>query len=100
MIVYHGSNVVVEKPDVNHSFRPLDFGKGFYVTTVRDQAIRWAKRKAVVDGSTPILNIYEMSEIPANLQKRSFPDDLEEWINSGIWDLKRALEDQRRGVAW
>jgi len=49
MIVYHGSNVVVEKPDVNHSFRPLDFGKGFYVTTVREQAIRWANRKAVVD---------------------------------------------------
>ncbi len=49
MIVYHGSNVVVEKPDVNHSFRSLDFGKGFYVTTVREQAIRWANRKAVVD---------------------------------------------------
>ena len=81
MIVYHGSNVVVEMPDVNHSFRPLDFGKGFYVTTVREQAIRWANRKAVVEGSTPILNIYEMSEIPANLQKKSFPDDLEEWIN-------------------
>ena len=130
MIVYHGSNVVVEKPDVNHSFRPLDFGKGFYVTTVRDQAIRWAKRKAVVDGSTPILNIYEMSEIHETLSKKSFPDDLVEWINfvcdcrdgkpeyakydvivgkvandkvfrvvdmyhSGIWDLKRALEEIR-----
>ena len=77
MIVYHGSKVVV-KPDVNQSYRPLDFGKGFYVTTVREQAIRWANRKAVVEGSTPILNVYEMSEIPANLQKRSFPDDLEE----------------------
>ena len=128
MIVYHGSNIVVEKPDVNHSFRPLDFGKGFYVTTVREQAVRWANRKAVVDGSTPILNVYEMSEIPATLLKKSFPDDLEEWINfvcdcrdgkleyvkydiivgkvandkvfrvvdmyhSGIWDLKRALEE-------
>ncbi len=30
MIVYHGSNVIVNAPDIAHSFRPLDFGKGFY----------------------------------------------------------------------
>lgn len=28
MIVYHGSNVVVNHPDTEHSFRSLDFGKG------------------------------------------------------------------------
>jgi hypothetical protein len=33
MIVYHGTVEVIKKPDVFHSFRPLDFGKGFYVTT-------------------------------------------------------------------
>lgn len=38
MIVYHGSDVVVQTPDVLHSYRNLDFGKGFYVTTVREQA--------------------------------------------------------------
>ena len=46
MIVYHGSIEPVEKPDVLHSHRPLDFGRGFYVTTVKEQAERWAKRKA------------------------------------------------------
>ncbi len=30
MIVYHGSNVIVKHPDIEHSFRPLDFGKGSY----------------------------------------------------------------------
>lgn len=38
MIVYHGSTEIVEKPDVRHSYRALDFGKGFYVTTVKEQA--------------------------------------------------------------
>ena len=38
MIVYHGSTEIVRKPDLNHSYRPLDFGKGFYVTTVKEQA--------------------------------------------------------------
>lgn len=82
MIVYHGSIIVVDKPDVAHSFRPLDFGQGFYVTTIREQAVRWAHRKSdVLEGARPILNIYEMKEIPALLSTKTFPDDLEEWIN-------------------
>ena len=66
MIVYHGSNAVVDKPDVEHSYRPLDFGKGFYVTTVREQAVRWAHRKIGIlkDGNLkPILNVYDMDEM-------------------------------------
>ena len=31
MIVYHGSSEVVRQPDILHSYRALDFGKGFYV---------------------------------------------------------------------
>lgn len=38
MIVYHGSTDVVKNPDVKHSYRPLDFGMGFYVTTGKEQA--------------------------------------------------------------
>ena len=53
MIVYHGSIQVVQKPDINHSYRPLDFGMGFYVTTVREQAIRWAERKSKIYDGTP-----------------------------------------------
>lgn len=55
--VYEISNIVVSHPDVLHTFRNLDFGKGFYVTTVREQAERWAKRKADFESGTPaILN--------------------------------------------
>ena len=50
MIVYHGSSVVVRQPDILHSYRALDFGKGFYVTSVKEQAERWAKRKAALLG--------------------------------------------------
>lgn len=51
MIVYHGSTEIVEKPDVEHSYRLLDFGRGFYVTTVKEQAERWARRKADIFGA-------------------------------------------------
>ena len=50
MIVYHGSSEVVRQPDILHSYRALDFGKGFYVTSVRGQAERWARRKASLVG--------------------------------------------------
>lgn len=82
MRVYHGSTLVVETPDVAHSYRPLDFGQGFYVTTVKDQAIRWAKRKADITGTdTAIVNVYQMGEGTAGLTVKEFGDDLEEWID-------------------
>jgi hypothetical protein len=46
MIIYHGSNVVVEQPQILQSERMLDFGTGFYTTSNREQAIRWARRVA------------------------------------------------------
>ena len=33
MILYHGSNVIVEKPILVEQNRFLDFGYGFYTTT-------------------------------------------------------------------
>lgn len=82
MIVYHGSNMIVDHPDVRHSFRDLDFGRGFYVTTVREQAERWAKRKALfAKGSEPVLNEYEMSSDVGGLLVRNFGNDLDAWID-------------------
>ena len=80
MIVYHGSSEVVRQPDILHSFRALDFGKGFYVTTVREQAERWARRKVVLDGGRAIVNQYQMDDDMTGLQVKRFPDDLAEWI--------------------
>ena len=59
MIVYHGSSEVVRRPDILHAYRALDFGKGFYVTTVSQQAERWARRKAALVGSRAIVNQYQ-----------------------------------------
>lgn len=82
MIVYHGSIITVDKPDVNHSYRPLDFSKGFYVTSVREQAERWAKRKAALFGSDKaIINVYEMKEKTDGLKVKSFAPDLMDWID-------------------
>lgn len=82
MIVYHGSNVVVTNPDTAHSYRALDFGAGFYVTTVREQAERWARRKAVILGKDKaVLNCYRMKDEMSGLRVKTFDDDLIEWID-------------------
>lgn len=57
--VFHGSVVEVEKPLVMLGRRNLDFGQGFYITNMRDQAVRWATRMAVRRFASPILNIYD-----------------------------------------
>ena len=44
--VYHGSNAVVENPLVGVGRKSLDFGEGFYVTSLMSQAEDWARNKA------------------------------------------------------
>jgi len=81
VIVYHGSSEIVKQPDVLHSYRALDFGKGYYVTSVREQAERWARRKADLTGGKAIVNQYRMSDNTSGLLVKTFPDDLIEWID-------------------
>ena len=80
MIVYHGSSEAVRHPDTRHSYRALDFGKGFYVTTIKEQAERWARRKADLFGGTPVVSQYSMSDDVSQFRVKRFPDDLMEWI--------------------
>ena len=44
--VYHGSTVVVREPLVGIGRENLDFGLGFYVTVLTEQANVWAGNKA------------------------------------------------------
>ena len=82
MIVYHGSSMVVQNPDVLHSYRPLDFGKGFYVTTNLKQAEFWSMRKSLIIGKdSHLINIYEMKEDWSNLKVKTFEPDLNEWLD-------------------
>ena len=44
MILYHGSNVVVDQPTLIQQNRFLDFGFGFYTTTNKAQAVSFAAK--------------------------------------------------------
>ncbi len=61
MTVYHSSNVEIEKPDILHSRLKLDFGKGFYTTSLLFQAEKWAERFCR-GGGEGVINIYQLDE--------------------------------------
>lgn len=44
MILYHGSYLEIPQPDLAHSRANVDFGPGFYVTPIYEQAEKWCGR--------------------------------------------------------
>ncbi len=83
MLVYHGSIVRVEKPMVKAGRANLDFGRGFYVTNIREQAIRWAKRLGVQMQETSLLNIYDfdMEHAEDDYRKLKFENYDRDWLD-------------------
>ena len=66
MILYHGSNIIVNKPQLVSQNRALDFGTGFYTTENKAQAVSFAGRvyRRRKDGAS-IVSIYEFDKIAA-----------------------------------
>jgi len=60
MLLYHGSDVVVETPKIFASARTLDFGSGFYTTTNSDQAIDFDIEQA--KSKLSVLEFYSADE--------------------------------------
>lgn len=76
MILYHGSPVIVESPEIRISKYHKDFYYGFYTTAFYEQAVRWAVRfsgKGYVDlyGHTP----------GESLRTLVFPEMTEAWLD-------------------
>ncbi len=46
LTVYHGATCEVKQPLCNAGRPNLDFGQGFYVTDLREQAVNWAQRQS------------------------------------------------------
>ncbi len=81
MKLYHSSNTVIEHPDTQHSRKYLDFGRGFYLTSLYDQAVRYAQRFKR-RGQTAWLNIYELSDITENQWNiKKFESYNKEWLD-------------------
>lgn len=80
MKLYHSSNVTVINPDTLHSRDDLDFGKGFYLTPIKVQAVSYAQRfqRRMQDAW---LNMQELTYDSKEWKEKIFYSYDEEWLN-------------------
>ena len=91
MILYHGGAEEITQPDLLHSRRAVDFGAGFYVTPIYDQARRWSEKRKRRMG-TAVVSRYEFDEsAAAYLKVLRFESYSEAWLDFIV--RCRALED-------
>lgn len=81
MILYHGSYIEVCVPDLSYSRDNLDFGKGFYTTTIYEQAKKWCE-KFKRNNKKGIVSHYFFDDAAyQKLKIKAFDTYDEEWID-------------------
>ena len=62
MILYHGSYMKIESINLAMCRPYKDFGRGFYLTDMKEQSERMAQRVARIYGGSPVLNVFEIQD--------------------------------------
>ena len=68
--LYHTSNQEVPQPDVLHSRQHLDFGRGFYLTPIYEQAKKYGER--FLRKGEAYINVYDVDEDLTKNKKKVF----------------------------
>lgn len=90
MFLYHGSNIKVDNPKILPNLRALDFGAGFYLTSSKEQAKKWAitvtKRR---NEGSPVINIFEFNKKDfKKLKVLKFKSANEKWLEFVVRNRK------------
>jgi hypothetical protein len=84
-MLYHGSYAVIDKPDLAFSRLRTDFGKGFYLTPLKEQAMDWSLRFLLERGAA-VVSCYELllplgDRLPADARILEFDTYSVEWLD-------------------
>ena len=97
MILYHGSNVDIKNISLSACRPYKDFGRGFYLTDIPEQAERMAERVAKIYGGEPVLNIFEIEDSfwdLTNLNIKNFGEETsEEWARFVMNNRNKDFDD-------
>lgn len=82
-ILFHGGSHVIPIPEIRELQRTLDFGKGLYLTTSKEQAERWVKNRLLKQDAEGYVNKYsfDLSSAIAALNVKIFESADEDWVN-------------------
>jgi len=84
MKVYHGSYTKIDEIDLAKGELNRDFGRGFYVTNIYEQALFWAKRKGKKQSNNGIITEFTLLESAFTsdyLKTLRFENYSEEWLD-------------------
>ena len=96
MILFHGSNIEIDIIDLNKCKPYKDFGKGFYLTEIPEQAEKMARRVARIFGGTPCVTYFEFDTsalTSRGLSVRIFEKPVKEWAVFVINNRNREFAD-------
>jgi len=96
MKVYHGSYTEIETIDLTQGELQRDFGRGFYVTKLREQAEYWAARKGNFNKTNGVVSeftFYESAFTTDYYRTLRFEDYTEEWLDFVILNRKNDLQN-------
>lgn len=96
MRLFHGSNTEIMTIDLLKCRPYKDFGLGFYLTTMKDQAEKMAKRVANIYGGAPCITEFEFDESAwkdTTLSGRIFTAPTKEWALFVIHNRNRSYTD-------
>ena len=81
MRLFHGSKIEVKNPDIYHSRKRVDFGQGFYVTPIYEQALSLCQRYLRI-GLDAYISTYDFDEIGLkNCKVKEFDSYSDEWLD-------------------
>ena len=95
MKLYHGSNVSIEVIDLSKSRPGKDFGKGFYLSADKQQAIEMAESKVAFLGGEPIVTEFEFDDniiASGKLKVKTFNAYTKEWAKF-VYDNRENFSD-------
>lgn len=83
--VYHAGVEHIQHPDTKHGRGQLDFGPGFYLTDIYEQAVNWAIRRSNQFKREPVINMYLLRQedliTDISLRARIFTEYNDEWLD-------------------
>lgn len=82
MKLYHGSTVDIQKIDLSFSKPNKDFGRAFYLSDDRQQALEMAQFRAAFEDCPAVVNEYEVNDdVFRKLRYKCFEEYNEEWAH-------------------
>lgn len=97
MKLYHGSNIQIDSINLAMCRPYKDFGTGFYLTDMKEQAEKMAVRVSKIYGGTPILNAFDIQDdfkLLPDIRIKDFGEQTtEDWAKFVMNNRNRAFVD-------